>query len=59
MGAAVPVHHLQNQIESHDFTVFSQQEVWDGAKTVLSDIKTKEHSSEVTSGREPAVDANL
>lgn len=49
MGAAVPVHHLQNQIESHDFTAFSQQGVWAGAKNVLSDIKTKEHSCWVTS----------
>lgn len=48
MGATVPVHHLQNQIESNDFIVWNQQGVWDGAKNVLSDIKTKEHNSGVT-----------
>ncbi len=48
MGATVPVYHLQNQIESYDFTVWNQQGVWDEAKSVLSDIKTKEHSSGVT-----------
>lgn len=42
MGATVPVHHLQNQIKSFDFTVWNQQGVLDGAKNVLSDIKTKE-----------------
>lgn len=48
MGATVPVHHLQNQIESYDFTVWNQQGVCAGAKDVLSDIKTKERSSGVT-----------
>lgn len=47
MGATVPMHHLQNQIESNDFTVWNQQGLGDGAKNVLSDIKTKVQSSGV------------
>lgn len=58
MGATVPVHHLQNQIESNDFTVWNQQGVLDGAKNVLSDIKTSE-SRFYMFGYEPTVDANL
>lgn len=48
MGATVPVHHLQNQIESYDFSAWNQQGVWAGAKIVLSDIKTTEHSNGAT-----------
>lgn len=47
MGATVAVHHLQNQIESNDFTVWNQQGVWDGKENVLPDIKTKEHGGGV------------
>lgn len=42
MGAAVTVHHLQNQIESYEFSGWSQRGVWAGARNVLSDIKIKE-----------------
>ena len=49
MGATVAVHHLQNQIESNDFTVWNQRGGGGGGvENVLSDIKTKEHSGGVT-----------
>lgn len=57
MGATVPMHHLQSQIESNK--LYCVKSAGGLRRSVQSDIKNKEHSSGVTLLRVwSSVDAN-